>query len=119
MNESKSILIVDDDIATLSIIKKFLKIIKYNNVTCESDVVQAIKICKTKQFDILILDIIMPRIDGFSFLEQLEFKPIVIGITGYPNFNDKQLKVFDYFLSKPFTRLQFEDLIKQIENDYR
>ena len=110
-----SILVVDDDITTLSVVKKFLNIDGYNNITYESDVVQAAKICKKKSFDILIIDIVMPRMSGVQLLSTLNFKPIVICISSYPEYVENYQEIFDYIIQKPFTRQQFIDTFNEIE----
>jgi DNA-binding LytR/AlgR family response regulator len=62
----------------------------------------------TKNVDLVFLDIEMPIINGFDFLDGLKVKPQIIFITVVAEY---ALKAFDYnatdYLHKPLTRVRF------------
>ena len=42
------------------------------SVSCAENGVEALKLLRTESFDVLLLDIVMPGMDGFEVLEQLK-----------------------------------------------
>ena len=68
-NQNKTILFVDDDPQMLTLCTHYLK--NYGStILCERDPVEALKIANRKQPDLIILDLLMPRIDGLEFLRR-------------------------------------------------
>jgi CheY-like chemotaxis protein len=115
MDKNSSILIVDDDISTLVIIKGLLKVLGYDNITSVLDATSALELCSTKQFDIIITDIVMPNMDGFQFIDQLKTKPIIIIVSGY-DIGEEKSKI-NYFIPKPISKRQFDKVIREIEKN--
>lgn len=79
------ILIVDDDQGMREFMEIMLTKEGYN-VTCAEDATKALNICRKKDFDLVITDLRMPKIDGIEFLKIIkDQKPetIVILITAY------------------------------------
>jgi len=68
---AKTVLIVDDDPAILRAVEAFLKI-KGLKVITSLDPGEAFKIAETKRPDLVISDIAMPGIDGFTLLRGLK-----------------------------------------------
>ena len=64
------ILIVDDEMKIREIIKKYA-IFEGHEVSEASCGLDAVNICRDKQFDIIILDIMMPDLDGFSDCKEI------------------------------------------------
>ncbi|MBQ5357250.1 MAG: response regulator, partial [Oscillospiraceae bacterium] len=59
------ILIVDDELRVRDLIKKYAKFEGYE--VCEaSNGLKALEICKNSKPDIIIMDVMMPELDGFS-----------------------------------------------------
>lgn len=63
--DGQTILVVDDEAINLQMIKNFLKLHEYNVISAQSGY-QALDILKTHQPDLIILDIMMPRMDGYE-----------------------------------------------------
>jgi PAS domain S-box-containing protein len=61
----QTILVVDDEATNLRVIKNFLHLHNYKVITAQSGFV-ALDILKTNQPDLVILDIMMPRMDGYE-----------------------------------------------------
>lgn len=84
---TKRVLIVDDDPGILSVLEFRLGKAGYDVVTAE-DGAQALASARTKPPDLIFLDLLMARLNGFAFLEELKsdtsLKAVpVIVITAY------------------------------------
>ena len=108
--QNKTIIVVDDDTDLLQLTTHVLK--KYYTVLSFSDSSAAIKSIETTEFDLLITDIQMPAIDGFSLVNAIksninnkyEEQPI-IAMTGRTDLADStyQKAGFTVVVNKPFT----------------
>ena len=78
------ILVVDDDRMTVSLLEQLLDRHGYTRVKGITDSRLAVETCLTFDPDLLLLDLIMPEMDGFAVLEALggdaseAFLPIVV-----------------------------------------
>lgn len=78
------ILIVDDDRITVGLLEQLLHKHGYNRVMGITDSRLAVQTCLAFDPDLLLLDLIMPEVDGFAILEALradaseDFLPIVV-----------------------------------------
>ncbi len=113
---SARILVIEDDMYIQELIKEFLQAQKYVVVTA-SDGVEGIKLFSNDLFDLVILDIMMPNLDGYSVCQLIRSKsktPIII-LTAL-NEEQDQIKAFelmaDDFITKPFS---FQILVKRVE----
>ncbi|MET7027762.1 LytR/AlgR family response regulator transcription factor [Sediminicola luteus] len=74
---------------------------------------------KKEEVDLIFLDVEMPIINGFDFLESLTKRPQIILITGKP---DYALKAFEYditdYLQKPISPTRFDFSIKRAVERY-
>lgn len=101
------ILIVDDEARIREIIKKYA-IFEGHEVSEAGDGMQAIQICKEKEFDIIIMDVMMPELDGFSACKEIrKFRntPILmLSARGeeYDKIHGFELGIDDYVV-KPFS----------------
>jgi adenylate cyclase len=82
------ILIVDDSIENCQILEKFIRSIGYNNITTVQRATQALAMIENGKFDLILLDIDMPEINGVELLKNIrpyvfQHKLIVIMITGF------------------------------------
>ena len=114
------VLIVDDNIELISMIKEYFNNHASIEVVMEAhDGVEGIKLAveKVNEYDVLLLDLIMPNKDGITVLEELSKQKInkkVIVLTSY-SAAEMIRKVSDlgvnYFILKPF---ELEDLERRI-----
>lgn len=121
-DESKQIklLIVDDDVKFLETISERLSI-KDFDVATASGGKQALKIAKKDMFDVAILDLKMPDMEGTEILKILKKKHKfleVIMLTGYASIDSAvectKLGAFGY-LEKPY---RFESLLEMLKEAY-
>lgn len=101
------ILVVDDEDRIRAIIKKYAEFEGYEIVEA-SNGMEAVEKCKNEDFDIIILDIMMPELDGFSTCKEIsKFKKIpVIMLSArgeeYDRIHGFELGIDDYVV-KPFS----------------
>lgn len=102
------ILVVDDEFRIRQIIRKYAE---FEGYTVEEavDGMQAIDICHKKDFDLIIMDVMMPELDGFSACREIKkFKPstpiIMLSARGeeYDKIHGFELGSDDYVV-KPFS----------------
>jgi two-component system, LytTR family, response regulator len=109
------VLIVDDELPARRRLERLLS--RAQNVeligNCASGT-EALHILETQPVDLLLLDIQMPRLDGFTLLEQLPEPPLVVFVTAYDHYAVKAFAVraFDYLL-KPYDEEQFQQVLQR------
>jgi phosphoserine phosphatase RsbU/P len=64
-----AILVVDDSSVNRTILRRRLAELGYDNITTANDGVQALAALETARFDVMLLDIEMPELDGIGVLE--------------------------------------------------
>ncbi len=111
--QDASILVAEDNIVNQILIKKFLKRWHVGNLVIASDGQEAIDELEQGDFDIILLDIQMPVMDGFAVAKwirengdlSIRKTPIlVLSATSYPEIKDQMEKIgIDDFIEKPFT----------------
>ena len=113
------ILAVEDSPAILNLIRMSLEDAGYLCV-CAEDGVQAADLLEERQFDLVLLDVMLPGIDGFELMDYI--RPLglpVIFLTAKTDVNDKvkglRLGAEDY-LTKPFEILE---LLARVETVLR
>ena len=101
------ILTVDDEERIRALIRKYAEF-EGHEVTEAADGMEAIKLCREQDFDIIIMDIMMPELDGFSACREIrKFKQtpiIMLSARGeeYDKINGFELGIDDYVV-KPFS----------------
>ena len=117
-----SILAADDEARIRSIIKKYAEFEGYS-VTEAADGMEAVYLCRNNEFDIVIMDIMMPELDGFSAcreIRKMSGVPIImLSARGeeYDRINGFELGIDDYVV-KPFSpkelMLRIEAIMKRV-----
>ena len=113
MEVRRKVLIIDDERAIRRFLKNLLDRWGYQ-VEEASDGGQAIERLQEENFDLLILDIIMPVVDGWEVLKtvksNLKMDVPVIVLSGKSDETDDMIKGYDlgagYYITKPFTPSQ-------------
>ena len=82
------LLVVDDEMKIRDVIREYAEFNGYE-VSEAEDGMQAVKMCKEEDYDLIILDIMMPKLDGFSTCKEIKkFKPdipvIMLSARGSP-----------------------------------
>ena len=111
-------IIVDDDQMSCKILEGYVaKSSALNLIGTFSDSVEARNIItKRRDIDLVILDIHMPELDGFDFINSLDNPPNIIIVTGTEEY---ALKAFDFsvvdYLLKPFSYGEFLKAVQKAE----
>ncbi|MBE6557933.1 MAG: response regulator transcription factor [Ruminococcaceae bacterium] len=101
------ILVVDDESRIRSIIKKYAEF-EGHEVTEAGDGMEAVRLCRSETFDLIIMDIMMPELDGFSACREIrkmtQTPIIMLSARGeeYDRINGFELGIDDYVV-KPFS----------------
>ena len=101
------ILVVDDEPKIREVIKEYAEFSGYE-VTEAEDGMSAVGLCKLNDYDLIIMDIMMPKLDGFSACKEIKkFKDvpiIVLSARGeeYDKLFGFELGIDDYVV-KPFS----------------
>ena len=114
----KRVLVVDDE-------KLIVKGIRFSleqegmEVECAYDGEEALALVKEKEFDIILLDVMLPKLDGFEVCQQIrEFSNVpIIMLTAKGEDMDKILGLdygADDYMTKPFNILEVKARIKAI-----
>ena len=101
------ILVVDDEFRIRELIKKYA-VFEGHTVEEAVDGIQAISICNQQDFDLIIMDVMMPELDGFSACREIRKKKstpiIMLSARGeeYDKIHGFELGIADYVV-KPFS----------------
>ena len=117
---SNHILIIDDDIKLTDLIKTYLEKHKYV-VSVENSPIRGFEAFKKGNFDLMILDITMPEMDGFQLLRKIRESSTVpvIMLTARGEVSDRVIGLelgADDYMPKPF---EPEELIARIQSILR
>jgi OmpR family response regulator RpaB len=117
-NHKEKILVVDDEVSIRRILETRLSTIGYSVVTA-SDGEEALLIYKKELPDLIILDIMMPKLDGYGVCQEIrkESEVPIIMLTALGDVADRitglELGADDYVV-KPFSPKELEARIKAI-----
>lgn len=114
------ILVVDDEELIRDVIKEYLEANNYI-VDEASNGIEALEKLENNKYDLLILDIMMKELDGFSMLDRLDkskmIPTIILSARGeeYDKLHGFDLGIDDY-LTKPFSPKELVARVKAILN---
>lgn len=106
MNQSK-ILIVDDEKNIRNVISEYAKFDGFETAEA-ADGMEAVEMCRKEDYDLIIMDIMMPRLDGYSAVKEIrktkQTPVIMLSARGeeYDKLFGFELGVDDY-VTKPFS----------------
>jgi len=118
-NVSKRVLVVDDDWGMQELLQTLLEFENYEAIIAENGLV-ALEKLETVKPDLILLDLMMPEMDGFTFVEELQrrkldsFIPILVMTAGaHVKARAEQMGLHNY-LEKPFDLFHFLDLLTRL-----
>ena len=122
-----NILIADDEVMIRKLVRKYAEF-EGHRVTEASNGMEAVVLCRDNDFDVVILDIMMPELDGFSACREIRRKSsvpiIMLSARGeeYDRINGFETGADDYVV-KPFSpkelMLRVEALMRRAKPDVR
>jgi PAS domain S-box-containing protein len=112
-----TILIVDDQEANVMLLEQMLRNEGYSNIATTQDPREVYGLHKEHRFDLILLDLQMPEMDGFEVIEALKqiehgsYLPVLV-ITAQPAHKLRALKAgAKDFVSKPFDFVEVQTRI--------
>ena len=119
MNETnlkQRVLVVDDEAAILRIVGTSLRVLGYDVVTSSSGE-EALKLVESEKPDILLLDVLMPVMNGLETLKRLRATsdlPVIV-FSARSSFREEALRLgANDFIAKPFTPEQMAKTISGV-----
>ena len=119
------LLVVDDEERIRSLIKKYAQFEGYEIVEA-FDGLNAIELCKSEVFDLIIMDIMMPNLDGFSAVKEIRkyssIPVIMLSARGeeYDRIHGFEVGVDDYVV-KPFSPkelfMRVSAILKRVQSE--
>jgi two-component system cell cycle response regulator len=112
------VLLVDDNRDNVDLLKQVLQSAGYNTVVATTDPSQVCELHLKQRFDLIVLDLQMPKMDGFQVMEALkaieeDYLP-VLAITGEPGHKVRALQAgAKDFVSKPF---DWDEVLMRVHN---
>ena len=103
------ILIVEDDPHIAKMLQAALSIVSYRSTVCDNGR-DALPLIRSDRFDLVLLDVMLPEMDGFEIMEQVGYgKTPVIFLTAMQDVSDRvkglHLGAEDYIV-KPFETVE-------------
>lgn len=118
-DHSKTILVVDDEPVMCASLGMTISRLGYSAV-CAHDGLEAVKILPEMEFDMVITDLHMPKMDGWTLMRYIKKEipgmPVIL-ITGYHsdhNQDEASRSAADGYISKPFSVDQIRNLLESI-----
>jgi len=116
-----TILLVDDNIQNLELIQAYLEELPCR-ITTATDGIEAIHQIEQDEPDMVLLDVMMPRMSGFEVCQKIKSSPrtrdiIVIMVTALHEVGDFERAVecgTDDFLTKPVNKLELLTRVKSL-----
>ena len=118
------VLVVDDEARIRSIITKYAEF-EGHQVTEAADGMEAVLLCRKNKYDLIIMDIMMPELDGFSAcreIRKISATPIImLSARGeeYDRINGFEVGIDDYVV-KPFSpkelMLRIDAIMKRVKS---
>ena len=114
------ILLVDDNLLNLKVAEKLLKPYKFNITSVKSGL-ECLSYTKNKKFDLILLDHMMPEMDGIHTLYNLKkrahgFETPVVVLTANVIEGSKEMYLregFSDYLSKPINQVELDRILRE------
>ncbi len=117
LNEPR-VLVADDDPSIRQLVCTIVKREGFS-VDCAADGVEAIEYLGRHDYTVILLDLMMPRLDGFGVIQWLkqhqpEDKPVVLVITAYADqkFKEVDPEIVAGVIRKPFEIADLGNLVR-------
>lgn len=115
------ILVVDDEKPIVKIIKANLETEGYE-VVCAYDGIEALEAVAASHPDLVVLDVMMPRMDGWTVLRTLRSKPetadlpviMLTALTDIEHMDRGAREGSDVYLTKPFDPTELLALVERL-----
>jgi two-component system LytT family response regulator len=111
------VVIVDDEQPARELLREFLSADEDCEIVAEcANGFEAVKAVAQYDPDLLLLDIQMPKLDGFEVLELLDRSPIIVFVTAH---DEHALRAFEVhaldYLLKPLSHDRFQQVMERVK----
>ena len=121
--DTKKLLLIDDDPNLILLVRDYLEFRGYEVLTAENGR-SALEILEKETPDMMICDVMMPEMDGYTFVEQVRKNPstdwipvLFLSAKGQSQDRVKGLNIgADVYMVKPF---EPEELVAQVESSLK
>ncbi len=117
------LLITDDEANIRNVVREYAEFEEYEVTEAENGM-EAVKLCREQDFDLIIMDVMMPRLDGFSAVKEIRKKKItpVIMLSARGEEYDKlfgfEIGIDDYVV-KPFSPKELMARVNAVLNRHK
>jgi two-component system, OmpR family, alkaline phosphatase synthesis response regulator PhoP len=109
--EFRTVLIADDEESVLSLIAEVLGDLGHYRILCARDGEEALRIARSDNPDLILLDVMLPKMDGNEVCRQVKTDPAtartrVLMLSGMAQRTDAQISRnngADAYMTKPFS----------------
>ncbi len=122
--QRQRVLVADDDQSIRQLVATIVRRESFV-VDAAADGLEAIELLKKHEYAVILLDLMMPRLDGFGVIDWLRtnpplIKPIVIVITAYADqrFKEVDSELVSGVLRKPFEVAELGNLVRACVNGF-
>ncbi|MGD2035150.1 MAG: response regulator [Bacteroidales bacterium] len=115
--EEKKILVVEDEMSNYELLKAMMRKLNVKILWAKNGI-NAVKLCDEQTFDLILMDIKMPGMDGYeatSIIRRKNAKTPIIAQTAYARSEDEKnilQKGFNGYISKPIDRAKLLGIIE-------
>lgn len=112
------ILVVDDEINIRKVVREYAEFEEYEVTEAENGM-EAVNLCRTNDYDLIIMDVMMPRLDGYSACKEIHktknIPVIMLSARGeeYDKLFGFEIGVDDYVV-KPFSPKELMARVKAV-----
>ena len=122
--QPQRVLVADDDQSIRQLVSTIVRRERLD-VDSAADGVEALEHLKRNDYAVVLLDLMMPRLDGFGVIEWMRtnpplIKPIIIVITAYADqrFKEVDSELVSGVLRKPFDVAELGNLVRACVNGF-
>ncbi|RYD62117.1 MAG: response regulator, partial [Verrucomicrobiaceae bacterium] len=116
-SEQSLVLVIDDDLTVHDLVRRFMQKEGYNCV-CASNGMEGLELARKLRPSIIVLDVMMPNMDGWSVLTRLKGDPEIsdIPVVMLTMVDSKELGFslgVDEYMLKPIERSEFVNILRK------
>jgi len=113
-------LIVDDNFHNRNVCKLALNHVGFSSVEAE-DGEEALSLLSKNIYDLLLLDLSMPKIDGVEVLERIKTmglseKMVIVVVTAHSEMTANVHEAADFIMYKPIDIMMFSSFLKRLQS---
>lgn len=114
----QKLLIVDDEVKIIEVLKEYAEFENYEVDGAENGN-EAVEKCKNNRYDLVIMDIMMPKLDGFSAVREIrKFSQVPVIMLSARGEEEDKIKGFDLgiddYVVKPFSPKEVMARVKAV-----